>query len=281
MTIPRIEAKLPGLAAFIAQLAQQRQDGALTDWQGFKQQVQNFYTPAMMQTIEQIVPGWGAMAHYADQQTLIHVTSVLTALRLLPEYQQATPDQQSLMLWMVLFHDVAKVAQRNKHDYVHGFRSAAVAGRGLARAGFPVTAVYPDQIDAWAALTHNAIIYRDGIEDPIQDNRKLPEIIAGIDVLFGPHAPAGAVIKAVLLHLSIVTEPDYPIMAPLTDDEIQQYMDADVWSLLRVMLLVDMNGWNLFDVPVQQRYRSLTIQAFDRIGRLIGLSDDPAWLVNP
>jgi hypothetical protein len=225
----------------------------------------------MMDRVEWVVPGWRQMASYADQQTLIHVTAVLTALFLLPEYQRATAEQQMLMQWMVLFHDVAKRAHHSQHDYIHGFRSAAVTGRGLAQAGFPATEGYPELIDEWALLTDQAIIFRDDLGEMVQDNRKLPEIISGIDDLFGLQSPAGLIIKGVLLHVSVVTDPDYPTVAPMTDSEFQQYIDPLCFPLFKMMLLVDADGWNLFDPQIQQRHRQQTLAVFDRLETLIGL----------
>ena len=44
------------------------------------------------------MPGWGKMASFGEGQTLIHVTAVVTALLLLPEYQNATPEQRQKWL---------------------------------------------------------------------------------------------------------------------------------------------------------------------------------------
>src|SRR5262249_44202275 len=142
----------------------------------------------------------------------------------LPEYQQTTPEQKLLLEWMVLLHDIAKEAHPGKHDYIHAFRSAAIAGKVLAQAGFTATDAYATSIDEWFRLTHDAISYHEGHAENIQDNRKLPQIMTGIDQLYGDNAPAGWVIKAILLHLSIVTDPGYPIVAPLTDSEIREYI---------------------------------------------------------
>jgi hypothetical protein len=271
MDRPLVKTHLPELMHFTQQLAHEHLTGSLTNWRGFIERVRNFYTPAMMDKIELVVPGWAQMATYADQQTLIHVTSVLTALFLLPEYQEATLEQQALMEWMVVFHDVAKEAQSGQHDYIHAFRSAAITGRALGWVGFPTTMNYPAQIDAWCTLTHTAILYHETHQENIQDNRKLPEILGGIESLFGPNAAAGLVIKGVLLHLSIATDPEYPTVAPLTDDEIGRYIDTALYPLLKMMLLVDTDAWNLFDTATQQHKRQQILAVFDTIGKSIGV----------
>jgi hypothetical protein len=263
--MPMVENFLPELGQFTRQLADECQRGSIADWRVFSQRVRDFYSPAMMDKIEPVVPGWGRMASYADQQTLIHVTSVLTALLLLPEYRNATAEQQTLLEWIVLFHDVAKEAQPGKHDYVHAFRSAAITAKALARVGFPVTDVFLTQIDSWFMLTYNAVYDHQGHAEMIQDNRKLPAIMSGIDQLYGTNAPAGWVIKAILLHLSIITDPNYPILAPLSLPEMKACVDSTLFPFLKAMMLVDTDGWNLFDAQTQRDQRAQTLVAFDRL----------------
>lgn len=270
MVIPRVETRLPELMEFTLQLAGQYEQGTLNHWQTFSDQVRAFFTPDMMERVERLVPGWGQMASYADQATLIHVTSVLTALYLLPEYRQAGAEERALMVWMVLFHDVAKVARPGQHDPIHGFRSAAVAGKALGQVGFPVTDDYANKVDHWVALTHDAVVYHPEHQEMIPDNRHLPQIISGIDDLYGPQAPSGAAVKGILFHISIVTDPDYPILAPLTEDEMRDYIDTAGFQMLKAMILVDNDGWNLFDRDLKARQRQKTLAAFDQLEALIG-----------
>jgi hypothetical protein len=71
------------------------------------------------------------------------------------------------------------------------------------------------------------------------------------------------------LHLSIKTDPDCPTLAPLSAAEIAHDVDADVFPLLKAIMLVDTDGWNLFNQAEQQRQRQQTAAAFERIaGRL-------------
>jgi hypothetical protein len=265
MFLPKIETILPELTQFTRQLARSYQRGEIQDWKNFIEQVRAFYTPAVMEKIERVSPGWIKMASYANQQTLIHMTSVFVALFLLPEYQHAGPEQQALMEWMELFHDIAKEAQPEIHDYIHGFRSAAVAGKALASIGFPLTPSYSAHIDEWAALTHNATVFDVAHNEMIQDNRKLPDIMAGIDLLYGSETPATLAIKAILLHLSLDIDPDYPTLAPLTDLEAKHYIDKLLSPYLKVLLLVDGDAWNLFDREAKQRSRVQTLAFFEEM----------------
>ena len=272
MAMPQLETRLPELTEFVAQLLARHQNGSLKNWQEFGQAVLDFFTPSRMNQVERVAPGWKQMASYKSQQTLIHVTAVLTALHLLPEYQQASPQQQAVMQWMVLYHDVAKVALPNKHDYLHGFRSAALAGRGVARAGFPLTQTYPELIDDWIRLTHDAVMFREDLGEWVQDNRQLPEIVSGINHLFGPQTPASHIVKGALLHLSVATDPAYPTVAPLSDDELRRYIDPLFLPLIKMMLLVDADGWDLYDPATQQLHRRQTLAAYQRIAALLGFT---------
>src|SRR5262249_2525110 len=183
---------------------------------------QSFFTPARMDQVEALPPGWRAMCSQVGEATLTHVSAVLTALLLSPEYRRATADQQAFMEWIVLFHDVTKRVEPGRRDHTHSFRSAASAARALPAPGFAATADYPGLIEDWVALTESAVTRPDGRMADIQDNSKLPEIIAGIDRMFGRDSPAALVVQAVLLHMSITVVEDWPQAAPLTESEVDR-----------------------------------------------------------
>jgi hypothetical protein len=269
MSVPTLETYLPELVQFTKGLAEDCREGRLNNWPLFAEKSKAFYDPTCMDKIEQVAPGWGQMSSYASQRTLIHVTSVLTALHLLPEYQQMSRDQRAIMEWVVLFHDIAKEVHPGKHDYIHGFRSAAIAGKSLAHLGFPATDAYPQQIDTWFNLTYNAVRYDETRKETIQDNDRLPQIITGIHELFGVDSLARLVILPILFHLSIVTDPDYPTLAPLTIAEIRSYVDEELYPLLKAMMLVDTDGWCLFDAIDKARHREQTLEGFKWIKSLL------------
>ncbi len=269
---PHLETYLPELVRFAKQLANERQNVTLTDWDTFQQKTRAFYTSGMMDKIDKVVPGWIHMSSYFDQQTLIHVTSVLVALFLVPEYQSATADQQHLMEWTVIFHDIAKKARKGLHDYTHGFRSAAVTGAALALIGFTTRPDFAAHISQWKTVTENASIFDALHNETIQDNAKLPEIIDGIDNLYGQHLAAALIIKGVLFHMSINNDPGYPTLAPLTPPEIQRYITTDLFPILKAMMLVDSDGWNLFDQKEALRLRQQTLDVFDNIARMNGFA---------
>lgn len=262
---PKLQDRLPELAAFIRRLADAHKGGALTSWSQFTSAAGEFYTPAMMAKIETVAPGWGKMASFREGQTLFHVTGVVTALLLLPEYQNATPEQQTIMEWTALFHDIAKEPQPPHHDFIHGFRGGAVTGKALASVGFPATAAYAAGIDDWYTLTYNATIFDSMYNEDIQDNDQLSDIIAGIERFYGVDTPAALVIKGVLLHVSLPVDPDYPTLAPLSKREIERYINAAFFPIIVAMMLADDGGWNLFDREKTASQRVKVLGYFDKI----------------
>lgn len=269
MSTPRVETHLPELMTFVESLTQDFESGVLTGWPMMKQRVEAFFDNGMMEKVNTAIPGWQEMAAYADKQTLIHVTSVLTALLLCPEYRSATPEQQAMMVWIVVFHDLAKQAQADQRDCTHGFRSAAMTGKTLHSLGFAVTDAYDAHIEPWAGVTMTALTQHGETAEAIQDNRKLPEIVAGIDRLFGAQSAAALVVKGVLLHMSLDVVADWPQTASLTQHETRQYIDGRLLPLLKVMMLVDNDAWSLFDPATKARYRDETLAVFERIQQMI------------
>ena len=100
------------------------------------------------------------MASYREGKTLIHVTCVFMALFRSEDYQALSARQKILVEWAVLFHDISKVPIHGGHDYVHGVKSAVVAGQALAKLNFPIKSNITDSdIVSWYDLTFNATVY--------------------------------------------------------------------------------------------------------------------------
>ena len=269
MNPPKIASFLPALAEFTDVLTQDIKSGKLDTWEKFSASTQEFYTPAVMKQIETFIPGWGKMASFADGATLVHVTSVLVVLKLTPEYQRATPAEKILFEWIALLHDIAKEVYPGKRDHGHGFRSAIVAGRDLPKLGFPVTSDYEGCIEEWAKLTTSAIRLDADGEAYIQDNRRLPEILAGIDKLFGRNTATSVIVKAVLLHFSIDTVSEWPQIAPLSEAEIKLYLDESFVPYLEIIMLADSDAWSLFDKEIKEKQRQETLLAFQKVRLLV------------
>jgi hypothetical protein len=269
MTITR---QLPDFVAFVRRLSDEYEQGNLTGWPQFRAACEVFYSSEQLDRIEFVIPGWRQMASYDHQQTLIHITAVLTGWYGLSEFQVLDAHQKALIEWIVLWHDIEKRAQPNKRDHTHGFRSAAVTGRALPHLGFELQSGGAEELERWTQLTYGAETYSEALDDQVQDNRQLPAIISGIDRLFDPDT--ALIVKGVLLHMSLTVVEMWPAAAPLGDEEIRHCITPQLLPLLRVMMLADNRAWSLFE-PERQADESRQIcAAFERIERLI-LSNEP------
>ncbi len=266
---PAFEGTFPDLNQFILELVKAHEAGKIKSWEDLEQRVNTYFTAEKMEQMESVLPGWQKMASYSGGITLVHVMCVFLGLFLLPEVQTLLPQQQQLAKWIVLFHDVAKVHIRGKKDTMHAFRSAGLTANLLPRLGFPTTQKFPQMINSWSEYTVQAFIAGDGASAPTPDNRKLLEIFAGLDQLYGQNTPATLITKTVLLHISLDVDPFYNTPAPLTENEIKCSIDPNLLPLLKVMMLSDNEGWSLFNPETRARQRRDTLQAFQRIERLI------------
>jgi hypothetical protein len=264
---PTIDQHWPGMMAFAARLADDYQAGELSSWQDLAQRVNAFFTPAMLDQAEKVAPGWRRMAAQAKGLTQVHVMCAIIGLLTCPEYQRASRMQQELAKWIVLFHDIAKRVEPGTSDHTHAFRSATLAAAALPMIGFAVTANHAGHFEEWSALVRAANIQLGERHTafPIQDNGQLPRIIEGIESLFGRESPAALIVKTVLLHHSITMLEEYPVAAPLTQDEVERYLDRDLLAQLKLMSLADSDGWELFLPPTRERYRQLTLAVFDKL----------------
>ena len=186
---------------------------------------------------------------------------------MLSEFQSLSPAEQQLAKWIVLFHDIAKAHLPKQKDTMHAFRSGILAAKTLPNLGFSVTDQYQDLLGPWSEFTGNA--YHESDTAPIPDNHKLPEILIGIDRMFGANTPASHVVKVVLLHISLSVDPNYPTPAPLTDDEIKRLITPELYPLLKVMMMGDNEGWSLFEPSVRKQQYQDAVEAFDKVQQLI------------
>jgi len=268
-SFPAFDETIPFLNQFILELVTAYQLGEIASWETLDEKVKSFFTPSRLEQTEKLIPGWIKMASYTDGITLTHVTCVFLGVYMLPEFQRLTPEQQQMAKWIVLFHDLDKIHIRGKKDPLHGFRSGILAARALPSLGFPITDKYHGLLDAWSEFTLQAYFERPGQAAPTPDNKKLPEILSGIDQLFGEDLPAGLITKTVLLHISLAVDPFYPTPAPLNETEIQRFITPGLFPLLKIMMLGDNEGWSLFEPEDRQRQYTDTLAAFQKVQQLI------------
>jgi hypothetical protein len=262
---PHFDKNFPDLNQFILDLVRAYETGRINSWEDLETMVKAFFTSQRMEHMESLVPGWQAMASYSEGITLVHVMCVFLGLFMLPEYQSLTPEQKQQAKWITLFHDIAKSHIPEKKDTMHAFRSGVQTANVLPSFGFPTRPHYGERIGQWSKYTDQAFILGETDSTPKPDNRKLSGILIGIDNLFGKNTPAALITKTVLLHISLDVDPFYPTPAPLTDDEIEHYIEPDLLPLLRVMMLADSEGWSLFESETRTRQRRDTLAVFQTI----------------
>jgi len=267
MMTPSFDERLSFLNQFILKLMDDYQAGGINSWDALDEKVKSFFKPERMEQTETLVPGWKKMASYSDGITLTHVMCVFLGVYMMPEFQALPPEGQQIAKWIVLFHDVDKLHIRGKKDSMHAFRSGALAAKILPTFGFPVTDRYHDLIHSWSEFTTHAFINGDTVQKP--DNQKIPEILDGIEQLFGEDAPATLITKVALLHISLSVDLFYHTTAPLTNDEIKRYISPAFLPLLKIMMLGDNEGWSLFETETRQRQRRDTLAAFQEVEKII------------
>jgi len=197
------------------------------------------------------------------------VMCVFLGVFMLPEFQTLTPAEQQIAKWFVLFHDLDKFHIHGKKDSMHAFNSAMKTANLLTKFGFMVTEQYAELIHSWSELTAQAYIAQAGDTAPKPDNHKLPEILMGIDQMYGENTPAALITRVVLFHISLNIDPEYPTPAQLTPQEIKRYITPDLFRLLKIMLLGDNEGWTLFDAESRQRQNKYAIAVLQEIESLI------------
>jgi hypothetical protein len=281
MKLPHPREKLAELMTFLDELDVMSKRGEPKDWDSGFETIMAFYTPERLAKIETVIPHWQQMSAFGGGVTCVHVTLVVLSTLQLPEYQAASPEEQTIMLWASLFHDVEKVLIPKEKDHVHGFRSAVTAARALPVIGFGTKAPYLTDFEDWADMTWNAVCSLEQAmqHSPIQqafmsyehdigvretqDNRKLPEILAGIDAMF--EKPAALIVKSVLLHMSLDAVTNYPHTCALSDAELRAYVDAEFYPIMKVMHLVDCDGWSYFDTELRSHWRAQILDKFTQI----------------
>ncbi len=270
-SIPQFAARLPALSAFARTQAGQIERELLQEGELLDRRIRDFCTGEQMAAIERVAPGWQAMAAFADGATLVHVVRAMIALQLLPEFRTAPPQLQALMEWSVLFHDLGKQVVAGKRDSLHAFRSAALTARALPQLGFATTSVYPESVESWARLVLDASVPAPDGKGLIQDNRALPQILTGVERLFGSDSAAGLIVQAVLLHQSLNVVAEWPNAASLTEAEMPRCISPALLPLLEAVMLVDSDAWQLFDPLHKSHFRQSTLAAFARARQLVGV----------
>jgi hypothetical protein len=265
---PHFDESFSFLNRFILALEKDYRKRRITSLNELDEKVKVFFSAERMDEMESLVPHWQKMASYLEGVTLTHVMCCFLGMYMTREFLALTLEEQQIMKWVILFHDVEKEPQTGKRDHLHAFRSAASAARRLPDLGFPVALDYDSASNQWDSFTRSASTKLANSADEVQDNEKLPEILMGIERMFGRHTPADLVIRTILLHLSVNMK-EWPPPNPLNHEQVKSCIDPELLPLLRVMNLADNDGWTLFDPSVNQRQRLDVLEEFEKIESLI------------
>jgi hypothetical protein len=250
------------LFQFVQALARQIEAGVLQDGDELARRCRDFYTADRMAAIETVAPGWQAMASQADGATLHHITQALIALQLLPEYRRASPELQATLEWTVLYHDLGKQVIAGQRDALHAFRSATMAARMLPALGFPVAADYAATLEPWTRRVLGASVAAPDGKGLLPDNRLLPEILRGVEQLFGADSAATLIVQAALLHQSLNVVPEWPNPGSVAESELARCIRPALLPLLEAMMLVDSDAWQLFRPDDKVKFRASTLAVF-------------------
>ena len=98
----------------------------------------------------------------------------------------------------------------------------------------------------------------------LPDNRYLRPIVDGIRRLYGHDTPVALILRTILLHTSITTLQAWPSATPLAEAEEKRYLDPTLLPLLRMLMLADSDGWELFSENCEP-FRQETRAVFDRL----------------
>jgi len=265
---PSFDIEFKELNQFILTLVDDYKADHIKSWEVLDELVKNFFTPEQIDAVDAKIPGWKKMASYKDGVTLTHVMCIFMGMYEKPEYLHLTASQQDEMKWIIMFHDIEKAPQPQKRDHLHAFRSAVNAAKALPKLGFLITAEYDSVIDDWDKYTRSAFINIGNPPVEIPDNSKLPAIFNGIEQMFGHNTPATLIIKTILLHLSVNMD-IWPPPNPLTDDEVNDYFNKDLATLLLLMNLGDNDGWTIFKPDTLENQRIDIINQFEKIKKII------------
>ena len=269
MSFPKFDERLSFLNQFILELVNSYHDGEIASWEELDEKVKAFFVAERMAQMETLLPGWKKMASYSDGITLTHVICVFLGVYIMPEFQALTDEEQQIAKWIVLLHDLDKFHIRGKKDTMHAFRSGVLAAQILPAFGFPISEKYDKLILPWSERTRQAFVAGGEDAAPRPDNRKLPEILTGIDQLFGEDTPAALITQTALLHISLNVDPNYPTPSPLTETELKRFITPKLLPLLRVMMLGDTEGWALFAPEDRVRQMKEAREIFQQVEKLI------------
>ncbi len=100
----------------------------------------------------------------------------------------------------------------------------------------------------------------------------LPQILAGMEEMFGKNSDAALILKTILFHHSFSPVPDWPNPAELTETEIGAMINRPLWRLLGTLMFVDSDAWQLFDgLATRRQYANGIVEFIMAVGHNLPL----------
>jgi len=197
--------------------------------------------------IESYVPEWAGIRAHSNGRTNVHTLKALISLFLDNSFLSADKNDQNIILWTILLHDLEKKPEAGKgKDWMHPFKSAATAIKVFIRMGFWPTSAASEKL--CEVLQSASIMGTSPSGNPrsVPDHSKLPYIIEKIDQL--SRSPfCTYVIKAILFHQSFSPLQEYPNAKPLTEEDCVLYLDVDVLYYLEIVMANDSASYSILD----------------------------------
>lgn len=194
---------------------------------------------------------WTELSSNDNNYFCRHTFAALTALLVDKDYERMDLHDRNLLLWALLFHDIAKKGSPTIYgrDPFHPFSSTSKTLEIFVRFGWVKSGPH---IAALVELINSAYTLENGSK--LMDNSKLPEIFQGIlqatELNFSTtsaHEPRFAfeVLILILFHQSLDINPIFPNPVYLKNSEILTYLSPRLVFLLFVLHKADHNSYNL------------------------------------
>ncbi len=238
-----VREKLPDFWNLSQKIAFALRAGKFSDWKPLIQQIKPLLDESLIENMDKVISGWRKIATLHDGQTALHTLLVFSLCLNLPEYTLA--DEQTCMEieWAAVLHDLDKNLARS--DTAHPFRSAAVVARIMPELGFELLPnIIETDLETWSNLVMSA--QRPEGERMIHDHSSLKEIIDGIYKCWGKDSSATRILKAVLLHQSLLTVKEWGNAVLLTDKELFYTLTLSDMKVLGALMVADSDSWNIF-----------------------------------
>jgi len=249
LDFPPLSVSLPRLWGVIQTISTGLETGHYHDWPLLLAELDFVTESDWIETLDECLPGWRKIATIKSGITAKHTLIVLALGLNLPEYAALAENTRREFEWAALLHDLDKeYLPTGGKDASHAFRSAGVAAIVMAALGFRLQpGASPEAVAEWAEVVMAAQVQIGASR--VHDHANLPEIVSGLERLWGNGTSASRILKAILFHQSLPTIKDWTNPVLLDDAELRDALTLSDMDVLGPLLIADSDAWNLFDEP--------------------------------